>query len=124
MFRAVLCDRLVASMLPLLLVVSVASLTLPDNTKLPEPFVINEALRMSKSLRIEITYDDFRDSEIAKEKGYHRRKFYCPHCDLLVRIETWDDHRMFGLSTIMKDNIMPNYCPNCGEEIICEGTTD
>ena len=68
-------------------------------------------------LREEITTDDFGDLELAKERGWHRKKFYCPNCDLLIKIETWDSERMFGGGTILKSNEMPKYCPNCGAKM-------
>lgn len=68
-------------------------------------------------LRVETTTDDFKDLEIAKKRGYHRKKFYCPNCDLLIKIETWDSERMFGGGTILKSNEMPKFCPNCGAKI-------
>ena len=68
-------------------------------------------------LREEVTTDDFHDLELAKERGYHRKKFYCPNCDLLIKTETWDSKRMFGNSTVLKTNEMPKFCPNCGAHI-------
>lgn len=68
-------------------------------------------------LRVETTTDDFKNLDIAKERGYHRKKFYCPNCDLLIKIETWDSGRMFGGGTILKSNEMPKFCPNCGSKM-------
>lgn len=67
-------------------------------------------------LRIETTTDDFKDVETAKERGYYRKKFYCPNCDLLIKTETWDSKRMFGCGTVLKSNEMPKFCPNCGKQ--------
>ena len=68
-------------------------------------------------LREEITTDGFENLELAKERGWYRKKFYCPNCDLLIKIETWDSKRMFGGGTILKSNEMPKYCPNCGAKM-------
>ena len=68
-------------------------------------------------LREEITTDDFENLELAKERGWHRKKFYCPNCDLLIKTETWDSKYMFGSGTILKSNEMPKYCPNCGAKM-------
>lgn len=68
-------------------------------------------------LRVETTTDDFKDLVVAKERGYHRKKFYCPNCDLLIKIETWDSERMFGSGTILKSNEMPKFCPECGAKM-------
>ena len=68
-------------------------------------------------LRVETTTDDFKDLEVAKERGYHRKKFYCPNCDLLIKIESWDSERMFGGGTILKSNEMPKFCPECGAKM-------
>ena len=71
----------------------------------------------SKTLKVEISLDDFTEEE--KAKGWYRKKFFCPNCDLLIRTEMWS-HYMFGMSTVLKTNHMPNYCPNCGVKIIYE----
>ena len=34
-----------------------------------------------------------------------------------IRTESWDEKRCFGEGTILKDNSMPRYCPNCGAKI-------
>lgn len=68
-------------------------------------------------MRIEIDTKDFDNLPVAENKGYYRKKFFCEKCDLLISTETWDSTRMFGLGTILKDNKIPNYCPNCGVEI-------
>lgn len=69
---------------------------------------------MNEALKIEISLDDFSEAEI--EKGWYRKKFFCPNCDLLIKTEHWS-HYMFGMSTILKTNNMPNYCPYCGAKM-------
>lgn len=71
-------------------------------------------------MRIEIDTQDFKNIERAREEGWYRKKFFCPDCDLLIRIETWDSRYMFGDSTVLKDNRTPNYCPNCGRLVDIE----
>ena len=44
----------------------------------------------------------------------YRRKLYCPFCGIRIRTESWDKKRCFGYYTILNDNEMPNFCPNCG----------
>ena len=68
-------------------------------------------------LRCEINSACFEDVELAKERGWYRKFFYCPNCDQLIRTESWDDHRMFGSGTVLKTNKMPNYCPYCGAKM-------
>ena len=68
-------------------------------------------------LRVETTTDDFSNLDLAKERGWHRKKFHCPNCDLLIKIETWDSERMFGCGTVLKTNEMPKFCPNCGSRM-------
>lgn len=67
--------------------------------------------------RVEIVTDDFENNEIAKVEGWYRKKYYCPICDLLLRIESYDSKYMFGESSVLKTNKMPNYCPNCGAKM-------
>ena len=69
---------------------------------------------MSKSLKTEIVYDGFENMELARKNGWYKKMFYCSNCDFLIRVELWENHYMFGLSTPLKDNQTPNYCPNCG----------
>lgn len=61
-----------------------------------------------------IKNDCFKNKELAEERGWYRKFFYCRECGLLIRTETWDEHYMFGCSTVLKDNQTPNFCPNCG----------
>lgn len=68
-------------------------------------------------MRVEVTTDDFKYVEMAKEKGWHRKKFFCPICDQLIKTETWDNCRIFGVSTVLKTDETVNYCPNCGAKI-------
>lgn len=68
-------------------------------------------------MRIEIDTKDFDNLPVAINKGYYRKKCFCTNCDLLISTETWDSVRMFSLNTILKDNKVPNYCPNCGVQI-------
>ena len=67
-------------------------------------------------MRIKIDTEDFKDIERARKDGWYRKKFFCSDCGLLIRIETWDNHHMFGDSTVLKDNHTPNFCPNCGRQ--------
>ena len=66
------------------------------------------------ALREEIRTDCFDNKELAEERGWYRKFFYCNECDLLIKTETWDDHYMFGGGSVLKDNQTPNFCPNCG----------
>jgi hypothetical protein len=40
-------------------------------------------------MRVEVITDDFRDMELAKVRGWYRKKFFCPYCDQLIKTETW-----------------------------------
>lgn len=48
---------------------------------------------------------------------WYRKIFYCSKCSMKIRTESWDEKRCFGEGTILKDNSMPRYCPNCGAKI-------
>ena len=52
---------------------------------------------------------------------WYRKIFCCAKCGMKIRTESWDEKRCFGESTILKDNSMPRYCPNCGEKTGQEG---
>lgn len=52
-------------------------------------------------------------SDIVDKIRWYRKRFYCP-CGQLIRTESWDEKRCFGQETILKENVMPRYCPNCG----------
>lgn len=67
-------------------------------------------------MRIEIDTEDFKNLELAYEKGWYRKKFFCTNCNLLIKTETWEDDYMFGCGTVLKDNQTPNFCPNCGKQ--------
>lgn len=47
---------------------------------------------------------------------WYRKVFCCVKCGIKIKTESWDEKRRFGESTIIKDNSMPKYCPNCGQE--------
>lgn len=51
------------------------------------------------------------------ENRWYRKKFYCASCGIKIKFESWDEKRCFGKGTILRDNNMPNFCPNCGAEI-------
>lgn len=53
----------------------------------------------------------------AEGRPAHRRRYYCEYCGELIRTESWTDKRCFGAGTILVNNEMPNFCPNCGAEI-------
>lgn len=49
---------------------------------------------------------------------WYRKKFFCPTWETEIRMEAWDKKRCFGVSTILKDNEMPKFCPNCGKHFV------
>lgn len=51
--------------------------------------------------------------DIVESNGWYRKRFYCP-CGQLIRTEAWDEKRCFGEGTILKENVMPRFCPTCG----------
>lgn len=55
---------------------------------------------------------------IEDERGWwYRKLFYCPTCGIQIRIESWNEKRCFGKGTILSDNSMPRFCPNCGTKL-------
>lgn len=51
------------------------------------------------------------------ENRWYRKKFYCASCGIKIRTESWNEKRCFGEGTILQDNNMPNFCPNCGADV-------
>ena len=48
---------------------------------------------------------------------WYRKIFFCAKCGIKIRTESWDEKRRFGEGTILKDNSMPSFCPNCGADL-------
>ena len=61
--------------------------------------------------------DESRSDIEGYEGRWYRKNYYCPSCGTKIRTESWDEKRCFGISTILKDNAMPEFCPNCGKKI-------
>ena len=57
--------------------------------------------------------------ELNAEKGWYEKQFYCP-CGQLIKTEMWDKKYCFGSGTVLKGNIMPKRCPNCGAKMDLE----
>lgn len=55
-------------------------------------------------------------ADIVESNGWYRKRFYCS-CGQLIRTEAWDEKRCFGEGTILKENVMPRFCPNCGAKM-------
>ena len=54
-----------------------------------------------------------------EDENLYRKKYLCPVCKRVIKRETWDSKRCFGEGTILKDNTVPRYCPNCGTPLSC-----
>lgn len=52
-------------------------------------------------------------AEIDAEKGWYQKLFYC-RCGQLIKTEMWDEKYCFGSGTVLKTNVLPKNCPNCG----------
>lgn len=70
------------------------------------------------NLRIEIDHNDFSEevAETAKERGWYRKRFFCP-CGQLINVESWEKEHCFGSASVLRMNNIPNNCPNCGARI-------
>lgn len=80
--------------------------------------LVDAAEVAQKPLRIEITTDDFTNKDLAKEKGYYRKHYFCPVCDIEIGHKTFDKTSQFGQGTVLHSNEFPNHCPNCGAKLI------
>ena len=61
------------------------------------------------------------DSDIGRERGWHDVWYRCPECEVVIATESWDRVYCFGSGSIMKDNHIPAFCPECGQKIIKKG---
>ena len=83
-----------------------------DNAPTIEP----ESLRPQAELRVEIS-NDFKTINELNPIGWHRRKFYCPGCDQLIKSASWNNNGPQGWTSILKTDEIPNYCPRCGAKV-------
>lgn len=58
-------------------------------------------------------------AEIDAKKGWYEKLFYC-RCGQLIKTEMWDEKYCFGSGTVLKTNVLPKNCPNCGCKIDAE----
>ena len=58
------------------------------------------------------------DSDIGRERGWRDVWYRCPGCGVVIATESWDRVYCFGSGSIMKDNHIPAFCPECGQKII------
>lgn len=72
-------------------------------------------------LRIEVTRYDPKDFGDDQDGIWFRRRFIC-RCGCLIKeedcktLETGKDH-CFQSETVLRNNRIPRYCPECGEKI-------
>lgn len=55
-------------------------------------------------------------AEIDAEKGWYEKLFYC-RCGQLIKTEMWNEKYCFGSGTVLKTNVLPKNCPNCGAKM-------
>lgn len=48
------------------------------------------------------------------EHRWYRKRLLCASCGVEIKMESWTQDHCFGEGTILRDNKMPNFCPNCG----------
>ena len=61
------------------------------------------------------------DSDIGRERGWRDVWYRCPGCEVVIATESWDRVYCFGSGSIMKDNHIPAFCPECGQKIVKKG---
>lgn len=64
---------------------------------------------------VEKSFEGF--SEEDKKKGYYRLNYMCPSCNVILGTTTHDAKRCFGRSSVLKNNYLPWFCPDCGETL-------
>lgn len=64
------------------------------------------------------TYIHYKEKIEGLKNWYHIISC-CAVCGTKIRQETWDldKENCYSVSTILSDNSMPKYCPNCGEKL-------
>lgn len=63
------------------------------------------------------TTEDFSDAKVAKARGWYRKHYFCPKCNLEIAHETYEQNHMFGSGSVLANNMMPQFCPECGTRI-------
>ena len=72
-----------------------------------------------KSTQAELTIEcKDVDSDIGRERGWRDVWYRCPGCGVGIATESWDRVYCFGSGSIMKDNHIPAFCPECGQKIV------
>lgn len=65
-----------------------------------------------------------KSDEILRTAGCYRQCYRCPNCKVLLGTTTHDGKRCFGRSSVLKNNMLPRFCPDCGEPLSTEGLPD
>ena len=87
------------------------------NVPISELFGEAEEKPRDVSAELIVTCKDV-DSDIGRERGWRDVWYQCPSCNVIIAVESWDRVYCFGSSTIMKDNRVPAFCPECGQKIV------
>lgn len=51
------------------------------------------------------------------ENELYEINYYCQKCNYKIGVTYHKNGRMIGQRTVVKDNLFPIFCPNCGEKI-------
>ena len=61
--------------------------------------------------------DPWKQMQFNKDRYYYTKRYLCRNCNKEIKSESWEKDRCFGGGTVLKDNTMPNCCPNCGADM-------
>ena len=68
-------------------------------------------------LRVEVTTEGFLNAEVATQRGWYRKCYFCPSCNQQLKEEMYEKDSCFMSWCVVRDESPMHYCPNCGARI-------
>lgn len=65
-------------------------------------------------LRVEVTTEGFLNAEVATQRGWYRKCYFCPSCNQQLKEEMYEKDSCFMSWCVVRDESPMHYCPNCG----------
>lgn len=64
------------------------------------------------------TMEGFSNEDGAAARGWCRKRYFCPGCKLEVADELYEGDHIFGSGSVLKTNLFPRFCPDCGSPLV------